>query len=148
MICYAIKINKMTITNLKKITIVGFMGTIAAFVLFLSSCAVESKSKPRILISSDIGGTDPDDFQSMIHLFMYSDSFKIEGLVSSPFGNGQKQDILDIINVYDKDFPQLKQHNKSLTDPNTLREICKQGGKSEASYKGFSTATEGVELGC
>lgn len=45
-------------------------------------------SKPRVIISSDIGGTDPDDFQSMIHLMMYSDMFKIEGLISSPFGKG------------------------------------------------------------
>ncbi|WP_310586132.1 nucleoside hydrolase-like domain-containing protein [Telluribacter humicola] len=37
--------------------------------------------KPRILISTDIGGTDPDDNQSMAHLLMYSDRFMIEGLV-------------------------------------------------------------------
>ena len=45
--------------------------------------------KPRILISTDIGGTDPDDNQSLAHLLMYSDRFQIEGLVSSPsYGKG------------------------------------------------------------
>ncbi|MCB0610418.1 MAG: DUF5060 domain-containing protein [Lewinella sp.] len=39
--------------------------------------------KPRILISTDIGGTDPDDNQSMVHLLMYSDLFAIEGLNST-----------------------------------------------------------------
>jgi hypothetical protein len=35
--------------------------------------------KPRILVSTDIGGTDPDDNQSMIHLLMYNELFDIEG---------------------------------------------------------------------
>lgn len=65
--------------------------------------------KPRILISTDIGGTDPDDNQSMIHLLMYSDKFNIEGLVSSPsFGNGSKEEILKMIDLYEKDLPKLK----------------------------------------
>ena len=38
--------------------------------------------KPRILISTDIGGTDPDDNQSMAHFLMYSNLFNTEGLVS------------------------------------------------------------------
>ena len=38
--------------------------------------------KPRILISTDIGGTDPDDNQSMTHLLMYNNLFNIEGLLS------------------------------------------------------------------
>ncbi len=33
--------------------------------------------KPPVLISTDIGGTDPDDNQSIIHLFMYSDRFNL-----------------------------------------------------------------------
>ncbi len=47
-------------------------------------CRSEETSRPRILISNDIGGTDPDDNQSMAHFLMYSDLFEIEGLVSSP----------------------------------------------------------------
>ena len=39
--------------------------------------------KPRVLISTDIGGTDPDDNQSMAHLLMYTGCFDLEGLVSS-----------------------------------------------------------------
>lgn len=45
--------------------------------------------KARIIISTDIGGTDPDDFQSMIHLLMYADMFEIEGLIASPYGLGR-----------------------------------------------------------
>ena len=32
--------------------------------------------KPRILISTDIGGTDPDDNQSMAHFLTYSYLFE------------------------------------------------------------------------
>ncbi|MGN1262836.1 MAG: nucleoside hydrolase-like domain-containing protein, partial [Prevotella sp.] len=31
--------------------------------------------RPRILISSDIGGTDPDDNQSMMHYLLYCNEF-------------------------------------------------------------------------
>ena len=40
----------------------------------------------RVLVSTDIGGTDPDDQQSMVHLLLYADVFDLEGLVSSPYG--------------------------------------------------------------
>ncbi len=51
--------------------------------------AEADEPKPRVLISTDIGGTDPDDNQSMIHLLMYADRLQIEGLVSSPsYGDG------------------------------------------------------------
>ena len=50
---------------------------------FTTANAQNLPEKPHILISSDIGGTDPDDNQSMTHLFMYSNLFHIEGLVSS-----------------------------------------------------------------
>jgi hypothetical protein len=99
--------------------------------------------KPRILISSDIGGTDPDDFQSMIHLLMYADLFQIEGLVSSPFGNGRKKDLLDMIALYEQDFEQLEAHLSGLPAPIELRNICKQGTKAEAPFKGFSSPSEG-----
>ena len=36
--------------------------------------------RPRVLVSTDIGGTDPDDFQSMVHLLLYADVLDLEGL--------------------------------------------------------------------
>jgi len=101
--------------------------------------------KPRILVSTDIGGTAPDDFQSMIHLLMYANDFQIEGLVSSPYGNGRKQDILDIIDLYKKDFSKLKAHSLDFPSPDTLKGICKQGATELAPYQGFRKATEGSE---
>lgn len=102
--------------------------------------------KPRVLVSTDIGGTDPDDNQSMIHLLMYSDKFDIEGLVSSPsYGDGNKEEILRTIDLYEKDLPKLKKRQKDLTTPEQLRLITKQGRKGGAPYAGYSNATEGSD---
>ena len=102
--------------------------------------------KPRILISTDIGGTDPDDNQSMAHFLMYSEMFETEGLVSSPsYGHGSKQNLLDMIDLYEKDLPKLKKHIKGFPSPDALRAICKQGRQGAAPFKGYTTATEGSD---
>ena len=81
--------------------------TFLIFFALLGALAVMAQ-KPRILVSTDIGGTDPDDNQSMVHLMMYSDLFQLEGIVSSPsFGNGSKEEILRMIDLYAEDYPKL-----------------------------------------
>lgn len=100
--------------------------------------------KPRILISTDIGGTDPDDNQSMAHLLMYSDQFNIEGLVSSPsYGSGSTSEIFRMIDLYEKDLPRLQQHQPGMAQPAYLRSVTKQGKKGAAPYVGYASATEG-----
>ncbi len=121
--------------------------TLIPLLLLLASCSYREAPLPRpcILISTDIGGTDPDDFQSIIHLLMYADLFQIEGLVSSPYGNGRKQHLLEMIDLYEKDFSQLAAHSAAFPAPDSLRAICKQGAIQEAPFKGFSTASEGSD---
>ncbi|MBN2328005.1 MAG: DUF1593 domain-containing protein [Candidatus Omnitrophica bacterium] len=97
----------------------------------------------RIIISTDIGGSDPDDFQSMIHFLLYSDLFDVEGIISSPWGEGRKEHILQAIGVYEKDYPKLKQRSTLFPSPDYLRSISKQGAIDIAPYKGFQTSTEG-----
>ena len=94
---------------------------------FLLACAQQDVSeKYRILVSTDIGGTDPDDNQSMAHLLMYSE-------------------ILRMIDLYEKDFKKLQANNQKLMTPAELRKLCKQGRQGLASYKGFDKPTEGSE---
>lgn len=117
-------------------------------VLIMCSCSsLDNKAaKPRILISSDIGGTDPDDNQSMIHFLMYSNMFQTEGLVSSPsYGEGSKKEILKMIDLYEKDLPKLNKHSKGFPTPESLRAICKQGRKGASPNVGFQTSTEGSD---
>ena len=77
------------------------------FALMLSAVQAAETDAPRhrVIVSSDIGGTDPDDFQSMVHLLVYADRFDLEGLISSPFGPGRKEHILQVIDCYERDYP-------------------------------------------
>lgn len=52
--------------------------------------AAEPPARPRVVVSTDIGGTDYDDFQSLVHLLLYSDVLDLEGLIASPWGSGSK----------------------------------------------------------
>jgi hypothetical protein len=81
------------IENILKNTLFSWMIVTISYTQLLA----QQQPKPRIIVSTDIGGTDPDDNQSMIHLMMHSDLFQIEGLISSPFGKGRKKDLLDMI---------------------------------------------------
>ena len=102
--------------------------------------------RPRILVSTDIGGTDPDDNQSMAHLLMYCNEFDLEGLVSSPsYGTGNKEEIIRMIGLYEKQFPALSKHASGWASPDYLRSITKQGRKGAAPMEGYSTATEGSD---
>jgi hypothetical protein len=97
----------------------------------------------RVFVSTDIGGTDPDDFQSMVHLLVYADSFDIEGLVSSPYGPGRKEHILEVISCYEKDYANLKTYSDNYPTPDELRAITKQGETERAPYAGVRRSTEG-----
>src|SRR5215471_8620371 len=120
------------------------------FCFWCSSLALTAQKpipvKPRILVSTDIGGTDPDDNQSMTHLLMYSDRFTIAGLVSSPsYGKGSKEEILRMIDLYEKDFSTLRKHQKDLATPDFLRSVAKQGRHGSAPSVGYTKATEGSD---
>lgn len=132
--------------KLQNLTILKVLLFCAIF-MPLHSMAQNSKAeKPRILISSDIGGTDPDDNQSMIHLLMYSDLFNIEGLVSTAsYGPGSKEEILKMIDYYEKDFPQLSKAYPELLPASYLRSITKQGRTDESPLCGYGKPTEGSE---
>ncbi|MCS4433092.1 DUF1593 domain-containing protein [Aquiflexum gelatinilyticum] len=115
----------------------GLMASFRTFLLllfsFLSTYSLSQKSsesdsqKPQIIISTDIGGDDPDDYQSMVHLLVYADRFDILGLISSPPGNGRISNIMESLEAYEKDFPKLKAKNTEFPTPEYLRSITKQG---------------------
>ena len=113
------------------------------------SCSRASRTagdpRKRVLVSTDIGGTDPDDFQSMVHLLICADAIDLEGLISSPFGPGRKQDILSVIDHYERDFPNLKTWSDAYPSPDHLRAITMQGETRRAPYSGVRSATEGSE---
>ncbi len=120
-----------------------FMLAVAA----VSLPAVEPKeSRPRIVVTTDIGGSDFDDFQSLVHLFVYADSFDLEGIVSSPMGGtGRVGQILRVIDEYQKDYPNLRTYSAGYPDPDALRAISKQGATEASGLAGYGRPTEGSE---
>jgi hypothetical protein len=99
----------------------------------------------RVVVTSDIGGTDPDDYQSMAHLLLYADTLEIEGLISSPFEREGKDKILEVIDAYARDFPNLHTWSAAYPEPGALRALTKQGGVRPAPYSGLRGTTEGSE---
>ena len=102
-------------------------------------------SRARVIVSTDIGGTDPDDFQSMVHFLVYADCFDVEGLVSSPYGPGRKEHILDVIGHYERDYPNLKTYSDSYPAPDALRAITKEGALESPGWAGVGEPTEGSD---
>jgi hypothetical protein len=99
----------------------------------------------RVVVTTDIGGTDPDDFQSMAHLLLYADVLDVEGLISSPFDQGGKEHILRVIGAYERDYPNLSTYSDRYPKADALREITKQGGRQIAPYGGLRGTSEGSE---
>ncbi|MBE2215636.1 MAG: DUF1593 domain-containing protein [Opitutaceae bacterium] len=97
----------------------------------------------RVIVSTDIGGTDFDDFQSMVHVLLYADVLDLEGLISSPYGPGRKGHILSVIDHYATDFPKLRTWSDRYPTPEALRAITQQGETEVAPYCGYRQPTEG-----
>lgn len=107
------------------------------------SCAAPPAARHRVVVSTDIGGTDFDDFQSMVHLLVYADAIDLEGLISSPYGPGRKEHILRVVDHYERDYPNLKSHSVRYPTPAALRAMSKQGATNSAGLRGFGQPTEG-----
>ena len=85
------------------------------------------------------------DTQSMVHFLLYADMFDVEGLVSSPYGPGRREHILEVIDHYERDYPNLKTHSASYPAPDALRAITRQGAIDSAGADGFGKATAGSD---
>ncbi|MHC4582769.1 MAG: DUF1593 domain-containing protein [Planctomycetota bacterium] len=83
--------------------------------------------RPRVIVSTDIGGSDPDDFQSMVHYLVYADLFDTEGLISSPPQGGRVRDVLECIAAYEKDYVNLRTWSPNYPSPDVLRQVTRQG---------------------
>jgi hypothetical protein len=134
------------------VTSMGFLQALVRLFLVVSMTsaitpAALAEPRPRVIVSTDIGGTDFDDFQSLVHLLVYADRVDLEGLISSPRGaaRNRKEHLLKLIDIYAKDFPNLKTHSDAYPTPDQLRAISKQGGTDSADLRGWGDRTEGSD---
>lgn len=88
--------------------------------------------KPRLIITTDLGGEDPDDLQSLIHALLLSNEFDLQGIiyghawVDSDLERG-RQRIESAIDAYAKVYTNLKVHSDEYPSPEYLRSIVKSG---------------------
>ena len=124
-----------------------FLTPVTLALALLPACAstnAPTDLRPRVIVSTDIVGTDFDDFQSMVHFLVYADRFDIEGIVSSSTGGpGRKADILKVIDAYEHDYPNLKTYSDKYPTPDALRAISKQGAINSPGLSGYGKPTEG-----
>jgi hypothetical protein len=121
--------------------------------LFCSLAHADSKSKKafpedytkkRVLISSDIGGGDPDDIQSMIHYLAYANMFDLEGIIiSRPRGNKATMD--KVIQAYRRDYDKFEFISPDYPTPNQLSKLVKVGAapNKKSPSIGYSNPTAG-----
>lgn len=110
------------------------------------ACFAGMAQKPRLLITTDIGG-DPDDQQSLIRLMVYANEFEIEGIISSSAGTlGElkqqtiRPDLIEeIIRGYENVYPNLHKHSKSFPSPEKLFSVVKKGNP----FRGWNHVGEG-----
>ncbi|MEO1619045.1 MAG: DUF1593 domain-containing protein [Planctomycetota bacterium] len=103
--------------------------------------------RPRIIVSTDIGGSDPDDYQSLVHLLLYADVLDIEGLIASPPHSGRLQHMTEVLDAYEADYPKLVENSRrSFPTSKQLRSISVQGATDPAPAKGWSEPTDGSRL--
>jgi hypothetical protein len=126
---------------MKSIVILAFAVTAAC----LTANAATTEAHLRVIVSTDIGGTDPDDFQSMVHLLVYADRFDLEGLISSPFGPGSKKHILEVIDSYAKDYTNLKTYSDRYPTPDALRAITGAWSDGRSSFRGALSTVADVQ---
>lgn len=109
--------------------------------------SIPAAPRPRVIVSTDIGGTDFDDFQSLVHLLVYADRIDLEGMIASPWGaaRNRKENLLKIIDRYAVDYPNLKTWSDRYPTPEALRSLSKQGGSDSADLRGWGERTEGSD---
>jgi hypothetical protein len=70
--------------------------------------------------------SDPDDVQSMVRFLLYVNEFNVEGLIASAgtFANvAKRQNILDILNLYDQVDENLRRHDPRYPTAEKLRSV-------------------------
>jgi hypothetical protein len=102
--------------------------------------------KPRVLISTDIGGSDPDDNQSIVHALLYSDALRIVGFVSTPTGyGGRTSHIYEALDAYAADYPNLRSWSADYPEPKYLKSVVYQGAISKAPPAGWDEPSAGSQ---
>lgn len=92
--------------------------------------------------------SDPDDVQSMVRFLLYVNELDVEGLIASAgtFANAaKKQNILDMLKLYDQVDENLRRHDPRYPTAERLRSVTWQGRDGTWGTPKVGTATKPLE---
>lgn len=116
----------------------------------LSMSQIAESDKQRLIVTTDLGGTDPDDVQSMIHLLLCSNVIDIEGLIRQHAwvdGPDISYRIREVVEQVGETLPRLQKHAQGYPSLEYLRSIIKHGqSKAHMSGVGDKMDSPGSEL--
>ncbi len=91
-------------------------------------------ARPRVIISSDIGGNDKDDAQSLIHAMLYANDVDYRGIVVTRTDDGGQGGIgngaamaREIIEAYGRDLGNLREFDAAYPSAGSLRGTIREG---------------------
>lgn len=95
---------------------------LAMLVFCTFNCFAQTK-KPRVFVFTDIniGGGDPDDRQSLVHLFWYSNELEILGIVPDRWNARGMEACQLVIDAYAKDYQKYNFKRLSFPDAQKLK---------------------------
>lgn len=104
--------------------------------LFVPVTGLANDTRPRLLITTDIGG-DPDDQQSMVRLMLYLNEFRLEGLIASAAGTPGELNkavtkpelIREIVTAYGHVLPRLKNHATGWPSTEAVQAVIFSGNR-------------------
>ena len=109
-------------------------------------------ARTRVIVTSDIGGSDPDDQQSLVHLLTLLDRVELEGVIYQyawvSFNRAdQVKAVSGVLDAYESVWPNLRVHSDGFPEPSAVRQmVCH--GQSEAAMAGVGEGKDspGSEL--
>jgi len=99
-------------------------------IFYIFEYNLQAQSLPRVIITSDLNtdSGDPDDKQSMAHLFMYADEVEIVSIIPDRWDVHGIEATMICIDAYEKDFnhPDYNYRKFNYPTPEYLRSIVQR----------------------
>ena len=114
----------------------GFVLLVAQLTSAPMASAAEpgSSTRPRVIATTD---GEVDDRSSMIRFLLYTCDFDVAGIVEvnskyQKHGHSDEKWIQAQLDAYDQVLPNLRKHNPSYPDTDSLRRVMRVGNETEA----------------
>lgn len=104
------------------------------FLFTITWCDAQTPVKPDVFVFTDINiaAGDPDDRQSMVHLFWYADELDIRGIVPDRLDRQGMEATLMALEAYAADYERYGFSDKGYPSPAALEEKIATGGADAA----------------